>query len=97
MYNLTDVFNQTNLVATVQALNTESAGMLGITFLVMVFLVMLVALLDRGFDNAVIASGFVSSISALLFFAMGLIEPWIIIFPFLALMGGVLYKKLWGD
>jgi len=97
VYNITQLMNTTNYGDYLVILNTESGGVLGATILVIIAIVFLITFHKEGIANAATASGFITTIAAIIMFAIGFLPPMFIMYPVMLMAGGFIAKKLGGD
>jgi hypothetical protein len=98
MYNITDLMNTTDWGSYLTIIDRESGYLLGIVLLVVSMIIWILTFVNKeGFVNALIVSGFVSTIEAIIMFGMGVLAPHFIILPLLLVGGGLIAKKLGGD
>lgn len=97
-YNLTKINNATNPIDLASGLNQQSGGLLGISLLVMLFVISIANLLIRGypFRESYAASSFFTFILALILwsfqevFSVPMISDYILFITVLMLLGGLL-------
>lgn len=95
-YNLTFMDNVTNPLTMVSGVNTESGGVLFISLLFIFWLVLYVSFGNFALKDRFLASSFIVTIGGGLLLGAGLLEWWILVFPALATLVGLIYK-LWSD
>lgn len=96
MYNVTELMNTTNWGEYVQILDRESGYLLGVTLMVTTAIVLFITFYKQGVPTALTASGFVTSIAAIIMFATGYLQPHYIIIPVLMAAGGFISKMVTG-
>lgn len=93
-YNLTFIDNAT-LSGVVEGLNTSSNGWLAGLILITLWVVLLITFYDRvETDSLLIGTSFIMAIITGLMLAAGLIAGWVIIFPIIGIIGGILFKYM---
>lgn len=97
MYNITDLMNTTNWIDYIVILDRESGYILGVTFLAITAIIFTLAFYKEGMTTAITASGFATTIVAIIMFGMGILAPHYIMLPLLLMAGGFIGKKLGGD
>ena len=95
-YNLTFMDEVTNPLSMVSGVNTASGGLLFILVLFFFWIVFFIAFGEFSLKDRFLASSFVTTIAAALLLGAGLVEWWIVIFPTIATLIGLIYK-LWSD
>lgn len=95
-YNVTLLFNTTDYGEYIRILDSDSGGLLGLTLLGVCALVFVLVFFKRGVGVAITASGFISTLVAILLFVLGALQPYVIIYPVLMFAGGLIGTKLQG-
>ena len=87
--------NATGLVGVVDGVNTASGGWLvGLLLLTAWILIIMVYINKAETEDLLLGSGFIMSIVTGLFFFIGLVPSWVLIFPVLSIIGGILLKYM---
>ena len=80
MYNLTEMLNTTDYGRYMTLLNQESGYVLGITLMVTIMIIIVIALYKEGMAIAATASGFITTLISIILFALEILAPhWIIV------------------
>ena len=93
MYNVTPLLNTTNYADYIILLNQESGYLLGIVFMATVSIIVVLALYREGMQTATAASGFVTTIIAIILFAMNILSPEWVIYTVILMAAGLI--SLW--
>ena len=96
-YNLTAIENTSNLYTYFVEVNKLTTGWFAYMLLISLFIMLFAAWQHRDKKAAVIGSSFITTIVAILLWAVGFISATIIIFPLLLLLGGIFVKLFSGD
>jgi len=94
-YNLTFMDNVTNPLTMVAGVNTASDGVLFASILFFFWLVMFIAFGNFSLKDRFLASSFLVTIAGGLLLGAGLLNWWLLVFPAIATLIGLIYK-LWG-
>lgn len=97
MYNITDLMNTTNWIDYIEILDRESGYIFGVTFLAITAIIFTLTFYKEGMATAITASGFITTLVAIIMFGMGILAPHFIILPLLLMAGGFIGRKLGGD
>lgn len=95
-YNLTSLYNTTDYGEYISLLDAESGNILGLTLLAVTALIFIITFYKEGIGTGMAASGFITTIIAILMFVTGFLKPHFIIYPVLLFAGGLIAKKLGG-
>lgn len=96
LYNLTNVTEARNILEMTQAVNQLSGGILGTSLLFVIFILSLIVFKRDEYDTKrlFITASSITTVFAVLFGSVNLIEWWKMIFPLLILIGTLIYYKL---
>ena len=88
MYNTTELLNTTDYGRYITLLNQESNYILGIVLMVTIMIIIVIALYKEGMAIAATASGFITTLIAIILFALEILSPNLIIIPMVLLAAG---------
>lgn len=95
-YNLTFMDEVTSPLTMAAGVNDASNGVLFISILFFFWVVLFIAFGNFPLKDRFLASSFISTIGGGLLLGAGLIEWWVVIFPAIATLIGLIYK-IWSD
>jgi len=90
-YNMSALENVTNMGDFAYEANLLSGGMMFQAFLIIIGMVILISLMSKDYptSDAMIVTGFVTTLAAVLFWGGGFIQLWTVGLPLLIMLGGV--------
>lgn len=96
-YNLSFMDNTTGLYDIAVGVNTASNGWLFGLFLIFTWVLIIMVFQNKTEpEGLIIGSSFIMAIVTGLFFVIGLIPSWVLLFPMLGLIGGIMTKYMGG-
>ena len=95
-YNLSFMDNSTGITAIAAGVNTNSGGWLFGLLLLFLWMLLFIVFSDRDTKTVFLGSSFIVSLAGGLLLGAGLVEWWILIFPVVGLVVGLVIK-LWSD
>lgn len=96
MYNLTNVTATNSIQEFFVEVNLLTSGYTSVLLLTAIFVVMFITLKNYQTESAMLVSSFITSIVAVLLFAMGVLSTTYMTIPFMLLFGTV-FMKVFGS
>ena len=91
-YDMSFLGTSNNLFDIVIGINTATGGIIGLMFLVVLYLILLASFRSYDTDRVFMISGFITSIVASLFFFVGMIAWWVVmVFVIMLLISLLVY------
>jgi hypothetical protein len=91
-YNMSFLGTSNNIMELVSGVNVATGGIVGLMFLVVLYLVLIASFRSYDTDRVFMISGFITSIVASLFFFAGMVAWWVVmLFVMLLLISLLVY------
>lgn len=96
LFDLTNTSNQNDIFGFIQAVNDLTGQVFMIGVLLVSFVILFMAFIKYGTEDALLASGFITTIMTILFLALNLVPKWIAIMIMMSYAAFWAYRMIRG-